>query len=371
MAPSLLPHDSGPSGVSFWLDDLSRERLSSGNLRELITRFDIKGVTTNPTIFAKALHDADSYAASVHRLRSANASAAEAVETLMCEDVQSACDEFAHVFASSSGYDGFVSIEVSPEHANDAEATIREAERLWHRIDRPNVLVKVPGTAAGLDAVTALISKGISVNVTLLFSLNRYRAVTNAYLTGLEHARGAGRDVTTIFSVASFFVSRVDTAVDAQLRSRAAGEDGALLGRTGVANARAAYEVFLQQFMTERAQYLLKLGARIQRPLWASTGVKDPALPDTLYVDELLAPFVVNTMPEETLRAVFDHGKHEGDTITGGFEEARAVLDALPRLGVDYEQTVLTLEDEGVAKFAASYRELLDVVGEQLQDERG
>lgn len=370
MTESVVLQQSGPSGVSFWLDDLSRERLTTGNLRELIAEFNVRGVTTNPTIFAKALQNADSYATSIRSLRSGKVSAPEAVEALMCEDVQRACDEFAEIYTDTSGYDGFVSIEVSPDHADNAQATIEEAERLWRRIDRPNLLVKVPGTVAGLDAVTALISKGISVNVTLLFSLNRYRGVTNAYLTGIEHARRAGRDISRIHSVASFFVSRVDTSVDAQLRLGAGGSDDAPIGRTGVANARAAYEVFLQQFSSERAQYLLSLGARIQRPLWASTGVKDPALPDTIYVDELLAPFVVNTMPEKTLRAVCDHGEREGDSITSRFDEARAVLDSLSRFGVDYEQTVLTLEDEGVTKFRESYRELVEVVSEQLRDER-
>jgi len=355
------------SEVSFWLDDLSRERLDSGNLQELIDSFSVKGVTTNPTIFANALLNADSYQSSIAALRADQVEPEDAVERLMCEDVQRACDLFLPIFADTAGYDGFVSIEVRPTSAHDVHATVEEAMRLWNRIDRPNLLVKVPGTVAGLEAVSLLIGQGVSVNVTLLFSLDRYRAVTNAYLSGLERARSQGLDLTRIHSVASFFVSRIDTAVDGQLRLLDSEAARLARGLTAVANARSAYEVFLQQFDSERAQHLLRLGANVQRPLWASTGVKDPELSDTLYVDALLAPFVINTMPEATLRAVHDHGVREGNTIEAHLDDARAVLDNLPSVGVDYEHIVITLEREGIRKFEHSYRELVDIVAQQLR----
>lgn len=361
----------GTADVSFWLDDLSRERLSTGNLQALIDEYDIKGVTTNPTIFAKALLDEESYASSIEELSGTNCTPQEAVETLMCEDVQRACDVFAPVFAASGGYDGFVSIEVSPAHAHNAQETVVEATRLWQRINRPNLLVKVPGTLAGLESFSALIAQGISVNVTLLFSLERYRAVTNAYLSGLEMARQHGHDLRSIHSVASFFVSRLDTAVDAQLRRIDSDDARAAQGLTAVANAQSAYEIFVQQFSSERARFLLSCGANLQRPLWASTGMKDPSLPDTLYVDALLAPYVVNTMPEETLRAVHDHGLRTGDTIGPQRHRARQILDRLSQLGVDYDSLVITLEQEGIEKFSDSFDELTREVERQLRAARG
>jgi transaldolase len=358
------------AGVSIWLDDLSRERIASGGLEKLIAARDVVGVTTNPTIFAAALAKGDAYREQLHALAADGADVDRAVFETTTDDVRDAADVFRPVFDRTDGYDGRVSIEVSPDLANETDATIAEAHRLWDTVDRPNVMIKIPATRAGLPAITAAIGAGISVNVTLIFSLDRYREVIDAYLTGLEQAKTAGIDLSTIHSVASFFVSRVDTEIDKRLTGIGTPEALALKSKAGIANARLAYELYQQQFATERAIALLDAGANRQRPLWASTGVKDPALPDTLYVTELVARGVVNTMPEKTLEATADHGVIEGDTVTGAFAEAGRVLDALASVGVDYDDVTELLEREGVDKFIVSWHELLDTVRTALEAAR-
>ncbi|MFB6609157.1 transaldolase [Agromyces sp. NPDC056379] len=358
------------AGVSIWLDDLSRERIASGDLARLIAERDVVGVTTNPTIFAGALAKGERYAEQVHELAAAGADVDTAVFEITTDDVRDAADVFRPVYDRSNGFDGRVSIEVSPGLARDTAGTIAEAKSLWAKVDRPNAMIKIPATVEGLDAITAAIGAGISVNVTLIFSLDRYRQVIAAYLAGLEQAKAAGIDLSTIHSVASFFVSRVDTEIDKRLEAIGTDEALALKSKAGLANARLAYELFEQEFGGERAAALLASGANRQRPLWASTGVKDPALPDTLYVTELVAPGVVNTMPEKTLEATFDHGVITGDTVTGAYAQAGEVLDALARVGVDYDDVTLLLENEGVDKFIVSWNELLDTVRGALEAAR-
>ncbi|AKV85795.1 transaldolase [Microbacterium sp. 1.5R] len=364
--------DLAAAGVSIWLDDLSRTRISSGNLAELIESRNVVGVTTNPTIFANAITDKNntSYDAQVTELAASGATAEEAVFAATTQDVAAALDVFRPVWEKSGHVDGRVSIEVSPDLAHDTEGTVAQAKQLWAKVDRPNLLVKIPATKAGLPAITEAIASGISVNVTLIFSLERYAEVIDAYLTGLERAHSADFDLSSIHSVASFFVSRVDTETDKRLSAIGTDEAEALKSKAGLANARLAYELYEQKFAEKRAQDLIKLGANPQRPLWASTGVKDPALPDTLYVTELVAKDVVNTMPEKTLEATFDHGVVTGDTITGGYDEARAVFAGLADLGIDFTDVTQVLEDEGVAKFIDSWHDLLTQVAEGLEAQR-
>jgi len=354
-------------GVSIWLDDLSRERIASGSLQQLIDERDVVGVTTNPTIFAGALAKGQAYDAQVAELAKAGASVAEAVFEITTDDVAAASDIFAPVFAASGGQDGRVSIEVEPGLAHDAAGTIAQAKQLWEKVARPNAMIKIPATVEGLEAITETIAAGISVNVTLIFSLERHRQVINAYLDGLEKAKAAGIDLSTIHSVASFFVSRVDTEIDKRLDAIGTPEALALKSKAGVANAQLAYRLFEEEFAGERAQALLAAGANVQRPLWASTGVKDPSLPDTLYVTELAVSGVVNTMPEKTLEATFDHAPLHGDAVTGSYAAARKVLDDLAAVGVDYDDVTALLEKEGVEKFIVSWNELLDIVTAALE----
>ncbi|PCE14042.1 transaldolase [Microbacterium sp. SZ1] len=364
--------DLAAAGVSIWLDDLSRTRISSGNLQELIDTKNVVGVTTNPTIFANAITNKNdtSYDAQLTELAASGTTAEDAVFAATTQDVADALDVFRPVWEKSDHVDGRVSIEVSPDLAHDTEGTVASAKQLWSKIDRPNLLVKIPATKAGLPAITEAIAAGISVNVTLIFSLERYAEVIDAYLTGLEKAKAAGTDLSTIHSVASFFVSRVDTETDKRLEAIGSDEAAALKGKAGLANARLAYELFEKTFAEKRAQDLLAAGANLQRPLWASTGVKDPSLPDTLYVTELVANGVVNTMPEKTLDATFDHGVITGDTITSGYAEAHEVFDRLAAVGIDLVDVTQVLEDEGVAKFIDSWHDLLGQVTEALEAQR-
>jgi transaldolase len=354
-------------GVSIWLDDLSRERIQSGGLQKLIDDRNVVGVTTNPTIFAAALAKGEAYDAQVAELAKAGTSVTDAVFEITTSDVSHASEIFADVYKKSGGVDGRVSIEVEPGLAHDAAGTTAEAKRLWAKVDRPNAMIKIPATVEGLDAITETIAAGISVNVTLIFSLERHREVINAYLSGLEKARAAGIDLSTIQSVASFFVSRVDTEIDKRLTAIGTPEALALKSKAGVANAQLAYEVFEQAFDSERAKVLLAAGANRQRPLWASTGVKDPSLPDTLYVVQLAVKDVVNTMPEKTLEATFDHGVIEGEQVTTSYAEANKVLDALAEQGISYDEVTALLEKEGVEKFVVSWNELLDTVSAALE----
>ncbi|WP_294631103.1 transaldolase [Rothia mucilaginosa] len=353
------------AGVSIWLDDLSRERLTSGNLAELIKTHNVVGVTTNPTIFAGALSKGAAYAEQMRELAAAGASVEEAVFAATCDDVRAACDVFAPVYKASNGFDGRVSIEVDPRLARDAEGTAKMARELYERVGRENVMIKIPATQEGLRPIAETLAAGISVNVTLIFSLTRYREVINAYMLGLEQALENGKDLSTIHSVASFFVSRVDTEIDARLEA-AGGDAVQLKGKAGLANARLAYEVFEEMFSSQRWARLEAHGANVQRPLWASTGVKDPSLPDTLYVTGLVAPNTVNTMPEATLNAVADHGEITGNTIVPNYSEANKVLDAIS-VHVSYPEVVEKLEVEGLSKFDVSWEELLQTVREALE----
>ena len=350
------------AGVSIWLDDLSRERIVSGSLKDLIDNKNVVGVTTNPSIFAAALANGESYAAQVQQLARSGADVDKAVFEITTDDVLQACDVFAPVAEATHGVDGRVSIEVDPRLSRDTEGTIKEAKELFDKVGRYNVLIKIPATKEGLPAISATLAAGISVNVTLIFSLERYREVINAYMVGIEQAKENGHDLSKIHSVASFFVSRVDAEIDKRLDSLGTDEAKQLKGKAGLANARLAYQVFEEQFATERWQVLAAAGANAQRPLWASTGVKDPALPDTLYVTGLVAPHTVNTMPEKTLNATADHGEVTGDTITGTYAESNAVLDSLDSLGISYNDVVEQLETEGLDKFVVSWGELLETV---------
>lgn len=358
-------------GVSIWLDDLSRERIAeggaAGGLQTLIDTRNIVGVTTNPTIFASALAKGEAYDSQVAELAAAGKSVTEAVFEITTRDVADACDIFRPVYDRSGGFDGRVSIEVEPGLAHDAAGTTQQAKELWAKVNRENVMVKIPATVAGLEAIADATAEGISVNVTLIFSLDRHRAVIEAYLSGLERAQAAGHDLSKIHSVASFFVSRVDTEVDKRLEAVGTAEAIALKSKLGVANAQLAYQVFEQAFATDRAKALLDAGANRQRPLWASTGVKDPSLPDTLYVTELAVPNTVNTMPEKTLEATLDHGVIRGDAVTGSYAAATGVLDAIAAQGISYDDVTNVLEKEGVEKFIVSWNELLDTVTAALE----
>lgn len=354
------------AGLSIWLDDLSRERLASGSLQKLIDQKNVVGVTTNPSIFQAAITSGTDYDAKIAELAAQGAGVEETIFEITTTDVADACDLFAPIAAATNGVDGRVSIEVDPRLAWDTEGTIAEAKNLYKKVDKDNVLIKIPATLEGLNAITAVLAEGISVNVTLIFSLERYRAVINAFQAGLEQAKDNGHDLSKIHSVASFFVSRVDTEIDKRLDAIGTDAAKALKGKAGLANARLAYQVYEQLFSTERWAVLAEAGARPQRPLWASTGVKDPAYPDTLYVTELVAAGIVNTMPEKTLDATFDHGVVTGDTITGTYAEANTVLSALEHLGVSYNNVVALLESEGLEKFVSSWNELLVDVNNAL-----
>ncbi|MFD4005825.1 transaldolase [Streptomyces rubiginosohelvolus] len=354
------------AGVSVWLDDLSRELLAGGELENLITDEHVVGVTTNPTIFASALSRGKRYNEQLRRLGIEGSSVDEAVFALTTDDVRDGCDALAPVFERTGGIDGRVSIEVDPRMAQDADATAAMARRMWEVVDRTNLFIKIPATRKGLKAVTAVIAEGISVNVTLIFSLERYREVMDAYQSGLEQAREAGRDLADIHSVASFFVSRVDTEVDHRLNAIGTNEAQVLKGKAAIANARLAYQTYEQTLAQPRWQHLAAAGARVPRPLWASTGVKDPSYPDTMYVSELVIAGTVNTMPGTTLKAFADHGTLPAHAPTADdFAAAAAHLEALQDAGVDFEDVTDTLEREGLAKFEDSWREL----GESVQRE--
>ncbi|HLR85764.1 MAG TPA: transaldolase [Nocardioidaceae bacterium] len=355
------------AGVSIWLDDLSRERIESGNLSELIAGHNVVGITTNPTIFAKALSDGERYNEQVRDLVRSGADVKSAVFEITTTDVRRACDLMLPVFDRTNGVDGRVSIEVEPGLAHDTDATVRRAQEMHDKVDRPNLFVKIPATKAGIPAIEQTIAAGISVNVTLIFALERHREVIGAYLSGLEKAKASGLDLSRIHSVASFFVSRVDSEIDKRLDSIGTDEALALRGKAAVANARLAFELYEQEFASERARDLMAAGANTQRPLWASTGVKNPDYPDTMYVDDLIVEPTVNTMPEATLYAVADHGTIAGDTVHGTYDDARSVLEQVEAVGVSYDDVVQVLEDEGVEKFDKSWTELEATVDGELE----
>ena len=355
------------NGVSIWLDDLSRSRIVSGGLRDLITSRSVCGVTTNPTIFAGALAKGDGYQVQVAELAAAGTSAVDAIFEITTKDVADACDIFAGVYQESKGFDGRVSIEVEPGLANDAAGTVKQAKELFAKVNRENVMIKIPATKPGLQAITDVIAEGISVNVTLIFSLDRYRAVIAAYIEGLKQAKANGHDLSKIHSVGSFFVSRVDLEINKRLEAVGTTDARTLMNTAALANARLAYQVFEQEFATADWAELAAAGANVQRPLMASTGVKDPALPDTLYVTELVAPQLVNTMPEKTMEAVFDHGVVPANSIQGRYEESNLILMAISASGVSYDEATQVLEDEGVSKFIISWNELVETVESALK----
>jgi transaldolase len=358
-------------GVSVWLDDLSRERLQTGNLQNLIDTKSVVGVTTNPSIFQAALSKGDAYDAQIKELAERGADVDATVRTVTTDDVRNACDLLAKAYEASDGVDGRVSIEVDPRLARDADKTIAQAIELWKIVDRPNLLIKIPAMKEGLSAITAVIAEGISVNVTLIFSVERHRLVMDAYLEGLEKAKEAGHDLSKIHSVASFFVSRVDSEIDKRLEDIGSDEAMELRGQAGVANARLAYAAYQQVFVGgERFEALAADGARVQRPLWASTGVKNPDYSDTLYVTELVAKNTVNTMPEKTMDAVADHGEVKGDTISGTAGAAQLLFDRLAAVGIDLTDVFLVLENEGVDKFEKSWGELLEATRGQLDQKK-
>lgn len=355
------------AGVAVWLDDLSRQRLVSGGLAALVRDRHVVGITSNPTIFAKAFEDVDTYAEGLNDVALRDIGVEEGVRALTTQDVRWGCDVLRPVYDATNGVDGRVSIEVDPRLAYETDRTVAEAKALWWLVDRPNLFIKIPATEAGLPAITRTLGEGISVNVTLIFSLDRYSQVMDAFLAGMELARKNGHDVSTLGSVASFFVSRVDTEVDKRLDKLGSEEAKAMRGKAAIANARLAYQRYAEVFSSDRWQALADAGARPQRPLWASTGVKDPAYDDTRYVVDLVAPGVVNTMPEATLDAVADHGEIRGDTVTGAYADAQRVIDDLGGLGISYDDVVDVLEREGVEKFEASWNGLLESVSDQLK----
>jgi transaldolase len=355
------------AGVAVWLDDLSRVRLTSGGLDQLRREKHVVGVTTNPTIFAKALADADAYDSQLKDVASRGVSVEETVRLLTAYDVRWACDVMKPAYDASAGVDGRVSIEVDPRLAFETAKTAAEARALWWLVDRPNLYIKIPATEAGLPAITETLAAGISVNVTLIFSLERYKAVMDAFLAGMEQAKANGHDLTQIGSVASFFVSRVDTEIDKRLDKIGTDEAKALKGEAAIANARLAYEAYAEVFASDRWQALADAGAHPQRPLWASTGTKNPAYKDTVYVEELIAPGTVNTMPENVIDAFADHGEVRGDTVTGSYAAAHKVMEEIAALGVDLDDVFQVLETEGVEKFETSWTELLEGVKKSLQ----
>ena len=354
------------AGVSVWLDDISRDRLRTGNLEDLVRNYHVRGVTSNPTIFAAALSKGSAYDDQIEDLKVRGVSVEESSRMITTYDIRWACDVLRPIYDESDGVDGRVSIEVDPRLARETKKTIAEARQLWWLVDRPNLYIKIPATQEGLPAITATLAQGISVNVTLIFSLARYSAVIDAYFAGLEQAAENGHDLSKLGSVASFFVSRVDTEVDKRLDKIGTDEARALRGKAAIANARLAYELYEQKLATPRWAALKAKSAKVQRPLWASTSTKDPAFPDTMYVVDLVTEDTVNTMPEATLRATADHGVLKGDTVHGTYDQSRQLFDELAKLGISYDDVVQVLEDEGVAKFAVSWNELLATIRTEL-----
>jgi transaldolase len=358
------------AGVSIWLDDLSRERIETGNLADLVKNKSVVGVTTNPTIFAAAISEGERYDDEVRSLVADGADVDKVVFELTTSDVQAACDVLKPTYDATGGVDGRVSIEVAPTLAFDTDATLASARELWSEVDRDNLFIKIPATTEGAPAITDALGDGISINVTLIFGLGRYAGVMDAYLAGLEKALEAGQDLSRIHSVASFFVSRVDTEIDKRLEEIGSDEALALRGKAAVANARLAYRDYEKFFEGERWARLAEAGANTQRPLWASTGVKNPDYSDTMYVTELVVPNTVNTMPEKTLEAVADHGEINGDQVTNHYDDAQRVMAQLADVGIDYDDVIATLEQEGVDKFSKSWQELQDTVSKQMDSSK-
>ncbi|NIA25060.1 MAG: transaldolase [Gammaproteobacteria bacterium] len=359
-------HAVAAQGQSIWLDSISQELLKPAGLPRMMKDDAITGVTSNPSIFAAAIMGSADYDRPLGDMAARGASTDEIYTALVTGDIQAACDVMRPVFDRTDGVDGYVSVEVSPDLAHDTAATVAEAREWVKRVDRPNLLIKVPATAEGIPAVRQLITEGTSVNVTLIFALERYREVMEAYLSGLEGLAAVGGDVSRVASVASFFVSRVDTEVDTRLEGIGTDDALALRGKAAIANARAAYGAFLEMFSGDRWEALTDKGARIQRPLWASTSTKNPAYRDVMYVEDLVAPDTVNTVPISTIDAYQDHGSSDPKVFTSAdIAAAVATLDQLASVGIDYDDVVQVLEDEGVRKFADAYHQLLASIDEK------
>jgi transaldolase len=356
------------AGVSIWLDDLSRERLETGNLADLMKNQHVVGVTSNPSIFQSALSEGERYDPQIRQLAADGADTDRAVRVITTDDVREACKVMRSAYDASGTVDGRVSIEVSPGLAHDTPGTVTEAAELWETVGEPNLFIKIPGTKEGWPAITETLAQGISVNVTLIFGLEQYLHVMEAFVAGLEKAKENGHDLSTIHSVASFFVSRVDTEIDKRLE--ASGADSSLAGKAGVANARLAFKACEEYFASDRWAALEAEGARKQRPLWASTGVKNPDYKDTMYVDDLVVENTVNTMPEKTLHAVEDHGDIQGDQVRPHYDDAEATMKALAGAGIDYDDVIEVLIKEGVDKFIKAWDELLASVTEALEAAR-
>jgi transaldolase len=354
------------AGVSLWLDDISRERLRTGNLAGLMRDAHVVGVTSNPTIFAKALSDSDDYADQVRDLSARKVEVEEASRMITTYDVRWACDVMRPAYDASAGVDGRVSIEVDPRIAMETARTTAEAKQLWWLVDRENLFIKIPATGPSIPAIADTLAEGISVNVTLIFGLDTYDQVMDAFLDGMERAKANGHDLSKMGSVASFFVSRVDTEVDKRLDKIGTPEAQALHGKAAIANAQLAYQRYEKKFSSDRWKALAAAGAHPQRPLWASTSTKNPAYRDVMYVEQLIAPGVVNTMPEATIDAFADHGETKPDTITGQYAAAQKVLDDLEALGISYDDVIETLEREAVEKFTVSWTELLESTKKEL-----
>ena len=357
--------DLTDAGVSIWLDDLSRERIETGNLADLIRDQHVVGVTSNPSIFQAALSHGERYDAQIRDLAALGTDRDQAVRVITTDDVRNACEIMRPAYDASRHVDGRVSIEVSPGIAHDTDATVAEAADLWKTVDQPNLLIKIPGTKEGWPAITESIADGISINVTLIFGLEQYHQVMEAYVAGLEKAKENGHDLSTIHSVASFFVSRVDTEIDRRLDE--SGADASLKGLAGVANARLAFKAYEEFFTGDRWAALEAAGAHQQRPLWASTGVKNPDYKDTMYVDDLVVENTVNTMPEKTMDAVADHGEIKGDQVRPFYDDAARVMSRLADAGIDYDDVIEVLIREGVDKFIKAWDELLESVSEALE----
>lgn len=358
------------AGVSIWLDDLSRERLRSGSLAQDVQDNSIVGVTSNPSIFAAAVADSDQYSEQINDLKARGIETEEAVRMITTADVREAADVLRPVYDQTEGVDGRVSIEVDPRFARDTAATVAEAKQLWWLVNRPNAMIKIPATKEGLPAITQTLAHGISVNVTLIFSLERYAEVVEAFLDGMEQAKENGHDLSRLTSVASFFISRVDAEVDKRLD--AAAPNSLLRGKVAIANAHLAYKHYEHVITTDRWKALAAAGAHPQRPLWASTSTKDDAYPDTMYVDELVTADTVNTMPQSTIDAFAERGEvpsdiDSWDTVRNSYNQARAVFSQLKDAGVDIDDVTAQLEREGVDKFVDSWNELLERVAGQLQ----
>ncbi len=354
-------------GQSVWLDEISRSLLTTGKLKRLIDEDGLRGMTSNPTIFQKAIGKGDDYAEELKQL--GDSSVSEVYEALVVKDIGTAADIFRPLYDRENGGDGFVSLEVSPLLANDTSATTKEAKELWSRLKRPNVMIKVPGTPSGIPAVEELIASGLNINVTLIFAVPVYERVAEAYIRGLERRLQAGQPIDRVASVASFFVSRIDTAVDKQLEQLAAKESDparkqkieSLMGKAAIANARLAYESFLKIFSGPRWEKLKEKGAKVQRPLWASTSTKNPKYRDTMYVEELIGAHTVNTVPMKTLEDFRDHGVVK-PTLETGLKEAHQVFDDLKEVGIDMKAVTEKLTEDGVASFAESFNGLIEVI---------